>query len=107
MKYTVLYTSEIYLSFSRIIFKKLQNCKLIIERVIKILHGNLIYSVSNAPRGYARQSEIYGIADSLNKRISTGATRNDQNHTTRVFYINAGVINAPTSLFHALAISEM
>jgi len=31
----------------------------------------------------------------LNKRISTGAPRNNQNNATRVFYINASVTNVP------------
>lgn len=50
-----------------------------------MLYGNLIYSVSNVHRAVI-QSEIYGIADSLNKRISTGATRNDQNNVTHVLH---------------------
>lgn len=106
-KYIMQYTLEIFALFKNYLKKiaKLQSNYW--TRVIKILYGSLIYSVSNASRSYAQQSEIYDIAESLNKHISTGATRNDQNNATLMFYINASVINAPTSLLRALTIPEM
>lgn len=96
---------EIHLGNSFFLFKSFLQITKLKQRneIVQILFGYFWYILFRIYRETkARQSEIYGITESLNKRISTGALWNDQNNATRVFYINTSVTNVSTSLLCAM-----